>query len=241
MKATTKVLASGLIVCALLMSSCEKSETEIELPVQQNEDEGFKSLTNQSDSEMDAGSEALLPLLHIRYDASMSKKEADAAFAGEIAKYEKEHTMVRANRPSSYLRFQVSTRTGSYVNSQTNGNVWGRFNFMTDQGYKVLPWVRMDNEGDDRQNDSWDFYYYGTHISSINWVEAGSGTLALQGTDGWYVKWFDIKALPSYQYNRATGGTAIYSDPEQWLDNTTASGWDYYYTGNTGYGRLNFN
>lgn len=241
MKTTTQVLASGLIAFAIMMTSCEKSEVETELPPQQNQEEGFMSVTNQNDSEMNPTSEILVPLLHARYKASMSRKEADAAFALEIARYEKEQATTPAGRPSSYLRFQVSTRTGTYVHSQTNGHVWGRFNFMTDQGYKVLPWVRMDNDGEDRQNDSWDYYYYGTHISNMNWVEAGSGTLALQGTDGWYVRWFDIKALPSHQYSSATGGTAIYSDPEQWLDNTTAAGWDYYYTGNTGYGRLNFN
>lgn len=241
MKATTKTLASGLIVMVLLLSSCEKSETETELPIQQDQEEGFKSITSQSDSEIEATSEVILPLFHVRYDASLSRKEADAAFALEIAKYEKENASIQTSRPASYLRFQVSTRTGTYAHSQTSGNVWGRFNFMTDQGYKVLPWVRMDNEGEDRQNDSWDFYYYGTHISSLNWVEAGSGTLALQGTDGWYVRWFDIAVKPSLQFSSATGGTAIYSDPEQWLDNTTAAGWDYYYTGNTGYGRLNFN
>jgi len=239
MKATVKVLTSGLILFALLMSSCEKSETETKLPFEQSQEEGFKSTTNKNDSELKSSSETLLPLLHIRYDASMSRKEARASFANEISKYEKENE--KTNRPSSYLRFEVSTRTGNYAHSQTNGAVWGRFNFLTDQGYKVLPWVRMDNDGDDRRNDSWDFYYFGVHISSMNWVEAGSGTLALQSTDGWYVKWFDIRVSPSHQSSRASGSTAIYSDPERWLDNTTATGWDYYYTGNTGYGRLNFN
>ena len=112
---------------------------------------------------------------------------------------------------------------------------------MTDQGFKVLPWVRMDNEGEDRQNDSWDFYYFGTHIPSMNWVEAKNASLALQGTDGWYIKWFDVRVYSWHQHSSATGSTRILSDPEQWLDNTTSSGWDFYHSNSTGYGRLNFN
>ncbi len=238
MKATMKVLTSGLILFALIMSSCEKNETEIESQFEEGLEEGFKSATKNSDSEIESTTGTLSPLLHVRYDASLSRKEAETAFALEISRYEKENS--NSSRTSSYLRFQVSTKTGNYAYSQTDGNVWGRFNFLTDQGYKVLPWVRMDNDGVDRQNDSWDFYYFGTHISSMNWVEAGSATLALQGTDGWYVKWFDVRVYSWHQYSSATGSTRILSDPEQWLDNTTSSGWDYYYSGNTGYGRLNF-
>lgn len=228
-----------LFICVFFATSCEKTETETDLPKEESNEDGFYSKTGNNDSEIEKTSEILTPLLHKRYDASLSKEEASALFQAEVAQFSKENG--HTNRTASYFYFDVQTRTSNYAHSQTDGNVWARFNFLTDQGPKNLPWTRLNNEGDDRENGAWDFYHFGTHVSSINWLEAKSATLALQGTDGWHVKYFDTRVYSWDQFSSATGNTRAISNPEIWLDNNTSTGWDYYYTGNVGTGRTTFN
>lgn len=228
------------MVLALVMASCEKSETETELPIEKSQEEGFISKTGNSDSEIETTNEFLSPLLHKRYDASLSKEEAVALFHEAVSKFKKENERTNRTGTASYFYFEVWTRTSNYAHSQTDGSVWARFNFLTDKGHKHLPWARLNNEGDDRENGSWDFYYFGTHASSISWLEAESTQVALRGTDGWHVKYFDIRVW-SHKQSSATGNSRVLSNPEIWLDNTTSTGWDYYYTGNVGTGRMNFN
>ena len=238
MKCTVKILTSGLIALALVMVSCQKEEYEPTLNYENPQEEGFVSKTDNSDSEIEISSEALTPLLHKQYDASLSRDEASALFDAEISKLNKENEL--ANK-ASYFYFQIETRTSNYAHSQTDANVWARANFMTDKGPKNLPWFPLNNAGDDRQNGAWDFYYFGTHVSSISWLEAKSATVALQGTDGWHVKYFDLRVYSWKQFANATGNTRAISNPEIWLDNVTSTGWDYYYTGNVGTGRTTFN
>ena len=239
MKTTMNLFTKQLILLALIISSCDKPEINSDIPKNDSQTEGFISETGNNDSKIDATSEFLYPLLHRRYDAFLSKEEASNLFSSEISKYMKDDG--KENRSTSYFYFEVWTRTSDYSHSQTDGNVWGRFNFLTDQGPKNLPWARMKNEGDNRQNGSWDFYYFGTHTSPINWLEAKSATLALQGTDGWHIKYFDVRVWASKQFGSSTGNSRVLSSPEIWLDNATATGWDYYYTGNVGTGRTVFN
>jgi len=226
------------MVLALVMVSCQKEEAENDLFIENAQEEGFLSETGNNDSEIEATSEILSPLLHRRYDASLSREEASALFDSEISKFKKENG--QASR-ASYFYFQVETRTSNYAHSQTDANVWARVNFLTDKGTKNVPWFPLNNTGDDRQNGAWDFYYFGTHASSISWLEAKSATVALQGTDGWHVKYFDVRVYSWKQSASATGNTRAISNPEIWLDNTTSSGWDYYSTGNVGTGRTTFN
>ncbi len=238
MRTTMKIVKGGLMALVLVMASCEKSETDTPLPIERGQEEGFNSTTGNNDSEIDANSEVLSPLLHKRYDASLSKKEAEALFSVAVSKFEKENGY--ASKTSGFINFEVSTTTSNLAHSQTDGNVWARVNFLTDKGHKHLPWFRLNNEGDDRENGSWDFYYFGTHVSSISWLEAENAVVALQGTDGWHIRYFDVRVISWNQSSSASGSTRIYSNPEIWLDNSTASGWDYYNTGNVGYGRLNY-
>lgn len=224
--------------CAVLTVSCEKSEYEPEEYIEKNQEEGFLSKTDHADSIIETTSEILVPLLHKRYDASMSKEEAGALFHEAINRFEKENSLTQR---ASYIKFEVWTRTSNIAHSQTDGNVWARFNFLTDKGSLNLPWARLNNAGDDRQNGAWDFYYFGAHASSISWLEAKSATAALQGTDGWHIKYFDIRVWGYKQFSSATGNSRVLSNPEIWLDNTTSTGWDYYYTGYVGTGRTNFN
>lgn len=239
MKTTVKFITRGIIVLALVMTSCQKEEPQNELFIENTQEEGFVSKTGNNDSEIEATSEVLTPLLHRSYDASMSKEEAAALFHADVAKFEKENG--KTNRPGKYIKFEVWTLTSSLSHSQTDANVWARANFLTDKGSKNVPWFRLNNEGNDRENGAWDFYYFGTHTSSINWFEAKSATVALQGTDGWHIKYFDIRVWGSKQYSSASGNSRVLSNPESWLDNNTSSGWDYHNTGYVGTGRTTFN
>jgi len=239
MKSMVKIMTRGLLVLALVMASCQKEEPENDVFIENAQEEGFVSKTGKSDSEMEISSGVLTPLLHRSYDASMSKEEASALFHADVDRFEKENG--HANRTGSYIKFEVWTRTSNHAHSQTDANVWGRVNFLTDKGSKNLPWFRLNNEGDDRENGAWDFYYFGTHASSISWFEAKSATVALQGTDGWHVKYFDIRVWGHKQFSSASGNSRVLSNPEIWLDNNTSSGWDYHYTGYVGTGRTTFN
>ena len=100
------------------------------------------SQTNVNDSDIDTSLEVLTPLLHISYDASLSKDEAAALFHEAVAEYEKEQGPT--NRTASYFKFEVWTLTSSLPYSQTDGNVWARANFQTDQGRKKSSLVSIE-------------------------------------------------------------------------------------------------
>ena len=238
MKTGLKNFTGVLLISLVFMVSCEKSEYEPDYYIEEDQEEGFLSETGENDSEIETTLETIVPLLHKRYDGSLSKEEASALFAAEVSKFQKESD--QANK-ASYFYFQIETRTSNYAHSQTDANVWARANFLTDKGPKNLPWFPLNNAGDDRQNGAWDFYYFGTHASSISWLEAKSATVALQGTDGWHVKYFDLRVYSWKQSVSASGNTRAISNPEIWLDNITSTGWDYYSTGNVGTGRTTFN
>lgn len=226
---------------ALGMVSCEKAETETELPLEKSQEEGFNIKTGNNDSEIESTSEVLSPLLHKRYDASLSKEETAALFDIEVSKFIKENG--HSDKPSSYFYFLAATKTGTISHSQTDGVVKGRFNFLTDKGQVQTSWKTLNLEGDDRENGAWDYYYIGSgHVDSVNWVECQKASLALKGTDGWYLEFFNIYVRASNQApgSGATGGSYIFSVAQTWLDNTTSGGWDYYHTGNVGFGTLNF-
>lgn len=241
MKTTMKILTSGLMLLALVMVSCQKEETENDRFIEKTQEEEFMSKTGNSDSEIETTSEVLTPLLHKRYDASLSKEEAAALFDIEVSKFKKENG--HDDKPSTYFYFIAATKTGTLSHSQTDGVVKGRFNFLTDKGQVETSWKTLNLEGDDRENGAWDYYYIASgHIDSVNWVECKNASLALKGTDGWYLEFFNVYVRPSNQApgSGATGGSFIFSVAQTWLDNTTSGGWDYYHTGNVGFGTINF-
>lgn len=241
MKSIVKILTCGLVSVTLVLVSCQKEETENDLRIEKSQEEGFFSKTGNNDSELDTSSEILIPLLHKQYDASLSREDVEASFEADVSKFMKEES--KANRPRSYVYIQVATRTGTYSHSESDANIWARVNFLTDKGSHLPPWFKLDDPiRNDFENGAWDFFYFGVHISSINWVEVENATLALQGTDGWYVQWFDVHLKNDSRYEGAASGRSdIYSNPQSWMDNSTSSGWDFHSTGNVGRGRLTFN
>ena len=226
---------------ALLIVSCDKTEAEIELPKTDTQEEGFMSKTGNSDAAPEDTSEMLSPLFHEHFDGAMSKEEVAANFDEAVSKYMKENPNV--SKSSTEWYYQVQTYTGTQTHNDTDANVWGRVDFVTDRGHRHLAYVELDKGlFYNSREGGWDTYFFRstTQNPSINWLEAERATLALQGTDGWYVKYFDIHVHSADQSAAASGSTHVYSDPEQWLDNASSSGWDYYSTGTVGNGRMNF-
>lgn len=230
-----------LFIGSLFIASCEKSEAVIDVSEKESQEEGFNSVTGNSDSASEETSEVLSPVLHLKYDAAMSKEDVEAASEMEVAKYIKEN---KSTAKSTEWFYKVQTNTGTQSHNDTDGNVWARVNFLTDVGHRHLSWMKLDHAWPYNDHEGgWGVYLFKSTIQnpSIGWLEAENANLALQGTDGWYVKNFDIHVHTSYQSGSASGSTHVFSSPEIWLDNSTSSGWDYYYTGNVGSGRMNFN
>lgn len=240
MKTSTNILKYGLIAFALLIISCDKQETQTNLPKETLLEEGLKSTTEHFDSEIEEFQEALIPSLHMSYDASLSEEEVNAKFRTEISKFEKE--VGQTNRTSGYLSFVIITKTGKYAYNDTDGNVRGTVIFDSDNGLLNLAFIELNNPGNDRESDQWDAYYLGAHVQQVNWVEVLAGGLFLQGTDGWKIDHVTFSAYSFNQYKPSSGGTILRVTPRTWLDNTTSSGWDhaFWYSDITSRGRLTF-
>ncbi|MBM1104880.1 hypothetical protein JQC67_01900 [Aurantibacter crassamenti] len=239
MKIKGGIITRGLLLIALIMTSCQKEETENELFIESSQEEGFTSKTGYNDSELVSSLETLTPVLYKQYSGSLSREDAETSFLEEVHKFMIEEKS--ASKSEAFIYIKVAIRTDTDPHSQTDGNVWGRINFLTNNGDYQVPWFRLnDPSRNDFENGSWDFFYLKGHIPRSNWIEVKNATLALQGTDGWNVKWFDVHLQDDSRYSRASGRTDIYNNPEVWLDNTTNSGWDFYNTGNVGRGRLTF-
>lgn len=237
MKTTTKILKRGLIALALVIISCEKTGTDANFTEETGLEEGFMSHTENADSEIKEAQEYIHPLLHKRYDAALTRDEAKAMFRTEVSKFIKKNDLT--SKRTSYVYYEVYTKTGNKFHSQTNGSVEAAVTFYTDQGW-LHPMAILNNKGDDRQNGSWDFYYLGFPAPSISWLEAKIASIRLRGTDGWYLEYFTVRANPQNYYEGVSGGTTIHSRPDVWLDNTTSYGWNHYNTGLIGRGRLTF-
>lgn len=240
MKTTAKNLARGLMLMALVMTSCQKEEPENDVFIENAQEEGFVSKTEKSDSKIETSSEVLSPLLHVQYDGSMSREETQASFDTEVAKFMKSEG--KANRSQSYIYFQLFTYTGTGSFNETDGNVQVDVKFLTNKGTYLTPEFQLNDPIlNDREKGAWDHYFFGYHFpSSINWVEFKDAVIALQGTDGWFMEYFGLYLPNDRRYSSSSGGSYIFTIPNTWLDNSTARGWDYHSTGPLNGGRLNF-
>ena len=232
-----------VLLITITMTSCEKIETTPD-PIQ--EIEGNLSTTNNDDQIEIDDTKTEKPVLHMHFSKDLTKEEADAEWNKTVNKfietYKLEIGPIEDRGVSTEWFASVRTRTGTQTYNDTDAKVRARLGFRSSYGNTSHSWLDIDNAGDDREKGDWDYYLFRNWISgqSVSWVQARWAQLALQGTDGWFVTDFDVRLYPSYQSIPATGSTFIYSAPNVWLDNSSSSGWDYYHTGNIGYGRLNF-
>ncbi len=241
MKTVTTLKAYIIVILGvLLMISCEKPDAETEVTKEIGH-EGYMSITGESDSILSKNlQEIASPILQMHFDKNVSKEEAFARFNKQASKFT--GIIINPNSGTSKEWFyQIWTNTGVQANAQTDGTVHASVYFNTNKGGKHTAYVNLNNPGDDREG-GWDAYLMKTSIPGqpVSWVETKHAHIRLKGTDGWFIKHFYVYVKSFHQSVPATGYTSIVSKPNQWLDNNTSTGWDYYHTGTVGHSRLNF-
>jgi len=238
------------IAVSVLMTSCEQAEIIQNSDVIEtaNDLEGFKSTTDNADNPQPLTDvEMTVPVLHHRFNGDMSREEVEAQWTKMVADYIStlEDRQLDDRGVSTEWFYSIYTHTGTQSNNGTDDDVYAYVNFRTDKGYRTQG-AYLDNFGDDREEGDWDMYLIKTHMpgQAVNWVEARWGQLSLKGTDGWFVKRFNVYVFGSYQTVSSNGYSHINSYPDVWLDNASSSGWNSYVTHSDTKtvrgGRLNF-
>jgi len=240
MKSMTKIMVSGVLAISLVLVSCQKEETENDFNIENAQEESFVSQTGNSDSEIEITSDILSPLLHVQYDGSMSREEAQLAFDAEVAKFMKSDG--EASKSSALLYFEVHTYTGTASGNETDGRATLTVDFRTDRGMYRAQSDLNNPIKNDREKGVWDFYSFRKHMPfSANWVELKNATLALQGSDCWFVKSLVIYVPSDKQRSAASGYSFAWLYPNTWLCSSNSFFWDYYRNDNMNGGRLTFN
>ncbi|WP_074409846.1 MULTISPECIES: hypothetical protein [Aquimarina] len=218
-------------VCILMTASCEKSTVDNEV-VNANEKEGFMSTTGNSNVIIiDDQSEAIQPIIHMKFGADVSKDEASIKFDEAIAKYHSKNNSKNGRSFSGKITkwyYKVTTITGTYEDSGSNhcgtdGSVRLDVSFLTDLGIITKHNIVLDNPGNDREQGSWDVYYLELDLPNpvtIDWIEINAALIRLKGTDGWFLKEIAIASTSSEDY------TGLSSQPKLWLDSSANNLWD---------------
>ncbi|GAA4271489.1 hypothetical protein U6A24_12960 [Aquimarina gracilis] len=231
-----------LILGVLFIVSCEKSdvETETNQILETEKSEGFKSKTG-NDGEILNIKETVAPVLKMHFDEGVPKNEAMLQFNAVVEEYISKQPKQANKGFSTEWFYRVWVKTGTQTNNQTNGDVGTYVRFTTSVGGYTPAFNWMDDAGDSLDG-GWDGYLFRAAFpgQAIEWVEVDYGHLYLKGTDGWFVKEYVCQLWDSDQTVAATGFSGFWSHPNVWLDNDTSAGWDSYYSGNTGSGRINF-
>ncbi len=233
MKNVFKLSLLGLAFMSFFVS-CEKSEPVVV------EEEGLKSPTGDQQLTIEADPQAAETevLFHKHYSSTLSAEEAETKWNNDVKEFDFPPSLKGS---STEWFYNVSTRTGTQSNNGTDGRVECTIRYRTDIGYYTKSRANLNNAGDDREG-GWDYYLVRSFISgkAIKWIELRNATIYLKGKDGWFVTNFKVCLRPNSQNIPATNFSHIHSEPNVWLDNSSSSGWDSYYTGNIGYGRMTF-
>lgn len=231
-----------LFIGASILQSCQKSEVvteEVEVTTEIQE-EGFKSVTNNQDQNLEVTSLSE-PLLKMHFDEKVSFEEANRQWDAAVSSYISERRKQNRDFSTEWI-YRVWTFTGTQSNNDTDGDVGTYVRFTTSAGSMTSSFNWMDNFGDDREG-GWDAYLFSSSFpgAAVEWVEVDYAHLYLEGTDGWFVKDFVIQIWREDQTVSATGFSNCWAQPNVWLDNNCSNTcWDSYYTGNIGSGRINF-
>ncbi len=231
------------MLLGVVFIACEKSEEVFTEDAIEFTDEGFKSETGNHDQVVSAEETKVeSPVLHMRFDKNLSEEEAEHAWNNAVKDYIDKNPNLNKG-VSTEVYYQVVTKTGSQTNNGTDAAVQASADFNHSGGSFHTDYITLNNPGDDREEGQKDFYLIRINFPNItiSWIEVEHAHIRLQGTDGWVVNSFKTKILPEHQTVPATGVSKVVTYPEIWLDNTTATGWDYYNTPIVlSPGRLNF-
>ncbi len=212
-------------ISSVIIMSCEKPGIDSKITNENNEKD-FMSITGNSDAYIrNEESDAVKPLLHMRFDKGVSEEEVSIQFNKAVKTY-----MNKNKGVSTEWFFRISTKTGTQTNNGTDGEVRASVTFDTDKGGLYVPNIDLDNFGDDREEGDWDLYLFGTSYpgQAVKWVKIRYASIRLKGTDGWFITDFYTRMYPSMQSVPSTGKSVLFTYPRIWLDNTTDSGWDTY-------------
>lgn len=226
-----KFKSVGLVLGALVFfASCQKTEIVKE--------EGLKSTTGDQTQvvEQDENTVATDVVFSKRYDASLTREEAEKLWEEDLKKFQ-------ASQPSSELKAYstewwsyVSTRTGTQQNNETDDEVGCIIRFHTSAGWHTSPYKSLDNKGVDDREGGWDFFALRHYIpgKAVWYVGVKSAYLYMNGTDGWFVTDFKVELKADDQTINARGYSSLNVQPNVWLDNSSSSGWDSYKAENKG-------
>ncbi|MDY8137620.1 hypothetical protein [Aquimarina sp. 2201CG5-10] len=234
-------IIASLITGAFFIISCEKSDTKTEI-FEIQEEEGFKSSTGNQDQVLNIGEEEIQqPLLHMSFGKEISEEEAELHWNNAVKEYMRKNPIQNRDYSTNW-GYTIRTYTGTQIYNNTNGLAQASVSFYTSAGTHHTGYVDLDNPGNDRQRGQYDYYLFRTSIigQAVSWVEVNNAHLRLEGTNGWFVKEFNVYVLRYDQTVPASGSSYIITAPNIWLDNENPNGWDYYNTLNIGIGRLTF-
>ncbi|MEW7289594.1 hypothetical protein [Aquimarina sp. 2304DJ70-9] len=223
-----------VIVCVLLITSCEQPDGEAEF-INTNDREAFVK------DDIFIEEESVKPLLHLSFDGNLTEEEASARFNKAIAEYKLKNKNQNKGLSTEWF-YRIATLTGTQSNNGTDGPVRASVYFSTNKGAHAAKNIILDYPSiDERELGKWDYYLFKTFLpgKAVSWVHISSSTIQLQGTDDWFLKQFHTYMITEDQTVAATGATNIYTFPNVWLDNTCASCWDSYRK-RGGYGKLKF-
>lgn len=235
-------IKTSLLIGALFIISCEKSETTLETEqILDQQEEGFKSETGNTDKALKIDAKAIQPILKMNFDATISKEEAILSFDKVVKEFVSKQP-IQNKAFSTEWYYRVWTYTGNQSNNDTDGDAGTYVRFNTSAGGYTAPFNWMDNFGDDREG-GWDAYLFKASFpgQAVQWVEIDYATLFLEGTDGWFVTDFVVQLWTSDQTLPATGSSSLWCTPNVWLDNSCSNScWDSYFCDRNNTGRLNF-
>ena len=208
------------------MTSCQKEDTIVDQTG--TVEEGNLSTTNNIEQLEIDETTAEKPVFHKSFSSDLTKEEAKAEWTKAVDEYikalPKEEVEERSHCSGFYM--SVQTLTGSQLYAGTDGSVSTKIYLKSSKGDIQTKWYSLNNPGDDRERGDWDFYLVRyDNSSSLNWFGIESTKLALKGTDGWYVKYFDVYIQKP---SGTTGYSNLISDPLTWLDSSQSYLWDYY-------------
>ncbi len=236
-----KILVS-LLVCAVLIVSCEKSDLNTETNQSIETEEGFKSTTGNNDQVIENNDSKInQPILQLHFDENISKEEAMLKRNEVVEEYMSRQPTQQKGYSTEWL-FEVWVYTGTQTDNNTDAHVLLITNFNVDQGkfMKRRETVQLDKPNYDDREGGWDYYLFRSsrpESTRITWVEIDNAKLSLKGTDGWFVKELTIAIFPDVQTAPMSRWSYLNVSPNVWLDNEKPKGWDAYRTGsieNTG-------
>jgi len=229
MKTINKFKAVVLILMLSIgFSSCE--DPQLNDGTESMIEEGFKSTTRNSDTkseELEVFKDTEVVFQATYDDTKMTEQEASEKFERDSEAFMVEYR--KNNRGVSTEWFwNANIKTGYQTHNQTTGRVSMYARFSTSTGTIN---TRVTLTGCGRRGG---FSYYLLKTTNpgpaISWIRPRCAQMALRGTDAWFLTHINIVMKPNTQSVSASGAAYLNKSPNVWLDSSSSTGWDTYWT-----------